>query len=252
MPYPNFHACRLKDPDSFQKDTYVRMTRKSKEYDKEYDVIMAKITGDTKLSEQAYRYKQNIWTASEAKSHCSKHGGSFEAAEKTKEGNMEHETKIKELEAKVATLETDIAARDGEIKALTEENKKLSEDNKRLDKESTVAKSTLDAFKAETKDKDDAVEAEKIMDAVLSDSALSENLHPKVKSQVNWKDYKKDGEFNKDAFKEAFAAETKDWDTRLSGIAGNLGHTETKTIGSGDVGSAFGDENELLLSAHTN
>ena len=74
-PYPNEHACRLKDPDQY--DTCRRGSRESG--GKTYHVIYCKKTGGS-MEEQAYRYPKDTWSASEAKAHCKKHGGSFEAA----------------------------------------------------------------------------------------------------------------------------------------------------------------------------
>jgi len=77
-PFPSEHSCRLRDPDDFNPDSFRRATRKHE--DKEYSVIMGKIKGDTTMTEQAYRYKKEVWTAAEAKTHCKDHDGSFEAA----------------------------------------------------------------------------------------------------------------------------------------------------------------------------
>jgi HK97 family phage prohead protease len=82
MPYENEHACRLREPGDFEKDSFRRTSRKHK--GKEYDVIMGKLKGDDSMTEQAYRYKKNKWTASEAKSHCKEHDGKFEAAKDSK------------------------------------------------------------------------------------------------------------------------------------------------------------------------
>ena len=77
-PYPNEHACRLRDPGDFDKDTFKRYTRDHE--GKEYDIIAGKLKGKTKMTEQAYRYKKKTWKASEAKKHCKSHDGTFEAA----------------------------------------------------------------------------------------------------------------------------------------------------------------------------
>ena len=77
-PYPNEHACRIKNPDDFQEGSFRRTTRDHE--GKEYSIIMGKLKGETTMSEQAYRYEKDTWTASEARSHCKAHDGSFEAA----------------------------------------------------------------------------------------------------------------------------------------------------------------------------
>jgi len=81
-PYPNEHACRLRNPDDFQDDSFRRTSR---EHDgKKYSVIMGRLKDEDTLIEQAYRYPKDIWTADVAKEHCDDHDGTFEAAsEKT-------------------------------------------------------------------------------------------------------------------------------------------------------------------------
>ena len=83
-PYPSEHSCRLRSPDDFRPDSFRRTTRKHK--DKTYSVIMAKLKGEDTMTEQAYRYDKDEWTAAEAKAHCKEHEGSFEAAS----GKCEH------------------------------------------------------------------------------------------------------------------------------------------------------------------
>ncbi len=81
-PYPNEHACRLRPPGDFQKETFRRVSRKHD--GKEYDVIIGKLKGETTMSEQAYRYPKGTWDVEEARSHCKAHDGTFEAAKKGK------------------------------------------------------------------------------------------------------------------------------------------------------------------------
>jgi len=76
-PYPNEHACRLKDPGQY--DTCRRGSRESG--GKTYGVIFCKKKGG-KMEEQSYRYPKDTWSASEARAHCERHEGSFEAAGK--------------------------------------------------------------------------------------------------------------------------------------------------------------------------
>ena len=77
-PYPNEHACRLRDPGDFQEGSFKRSTRKHD--GKEYSIIMGRLQGETTMTEQAYRYNKQTWTAAEAKTHCKDHDGTFEAA----------------------------------------------------------------------------------------------------------------------------------------------------------------------------
>jgi ATP-dependent protease ClpP protease subunit len=83
MPYANEHSCRLRDPDDFKPDSFRRTSRESD--GKKYDVIMGRLKGEDTMTEQAYRYSKDVWSASEARSHCKEHDGSFEAAKKESE-----------------------------------------------------------------------------------------------------------------------------------------------------------------------
>ena len=80
-PYPNEHACRLKDPNRY--DGWGQLKRKHN--NKEYKVIRGKLKDKDRndknaWEDQSFRYKKNIWTASAARSHCKDHNGTFEAA----------------------------------------------------------------------------------------------------------------------------------------------------------------------------
>mgnify|MGYP001611010022 CR=1 FL=1 len=77
-PLPNEHACRLRDPGDFQENSFRRMEREHG--GKKYSVIMGRLTGETALTEQAYRYPKKTWTAASARGHCRSHDGNFEAA----------------------------------------------------------------------------------------------------------------------------------------------------------------------------
>jgi len=77
-PYPNEHACRLRDPDDFEEGSFRRTTRTSD--GKKYSVIMGKLEGEDTMTEQAYRYDKEVWDADDAKTHCKDHDGTFEAA----------------------------------------------------------------------------------------------------------------------------------------------------------------------------
>lgn len=77
-PFPNEHACRLRDPGDFEDDSFVRTVRKHQ--GKAYSVIQARLKGEDSLTDQAYRYKKDTWDAEAARAHCKAHGGKFEAA----------------------------------------------------------------------------------------------------------------------------------------------------------------------------
>ena len=78
MPFPNEHACRLKEPGGFQRGRFRRVSRRSA--GKIYHIIMGRLKGQTTVTEQAYRYPKASWPASQARKHCSEHDGRFEAA----------------------------------------------------------------------------------------------------------------------------------------------------------------------------
>lgn len=94
-PYPNEHACPLRDSKQF-----VRFFRKhvkdTKEVDgykptgKAYDLIIG-YRKDESSDVQSHRYPKKIWTAVQAQKHCKAHGGkSFEPAKRA-EGDIGEE-----------------------------------------------------------------------------------------------------------------------------------------------------------------
>jgi len=95
-PYPNEHACRLRDPGDFKDGSFRRTTREHN--GKTYSVIMGKLKGEDTMTEQAYRYKKTTWTAAQARSHCNSHDGSFETAQSSKSDNPEMEVRVLNLE----------------------------------------------------------------------------------------------------------------------------------------------------------
>ena len=72
-PYPNEHACRLQDPGKFESDSFRRVKREHQ--GKPYYVIMGRLRGESALTEQAYRYPKDKWTAEDARKHCDEHNG---------------------------------------------------------------------------------------------------------------------------------------------------------------------------------
>ena len=77
-PFPNEHACRLRQPGDFKPDSFRRTEREHE--GKKYSVIMGRLKGEDTMTEQAYRYPKETWDAGEAGSHCRSHDGKFEAA----------------------------------------------------------------------------------------------------------------------------------------------------------------------------
>lgn len=75
-PYPNEHACRLKEPNF---DSYNRVNNAGKVNGKRIDFIYGIKNG--KATIQAIRYPKDVWTASAARAHCNTHNPiSFEPA----------------------------------------------------------------------------------------------------------------------------------------------------------------------------
>jgi len=79
MPYPNEHACQLRNPDT------LRMvgSRDRDHAGKPYRILFGipRATAEAESVEQAYRYPAGTWTAGEARAHCAAHDGiDFEPA----------------------------------------------------------------------------------------------------------------------------------------------------------------------------
>lgn len=75
-PFPGEHACRINDPDKYDK---IRRVNDDREHDdKDIDVLYG-IIGDTSEM-QALRYDKDEWTAASAKAHCKDNDGTFEEA----------------------------------------------------------------------------------------------------------------------------------------------------------------------------
>ena len=101
-PYENEHACRLRNPDDFQADSFRRTQREHE--GKKYSIIMGRLKGETTMTEQAYRYPKDTWGAGEARSHCKTHDGTFEAARQESlevpEIKERHEAKLSQAQIK--------------------------------------------------------------------------------------------------------------------------------------------------------
>lgn len=78
MPYPNFHSCRIKEPNLFESDSFRTLKTKTKGL----RFIAGKLKSTGKSAVQSFRYDKTSWTPSRAKNHCEKRDGSFEVAVK--------------------------------------------------------------------------------------------------------------------------------------------------------------------------
>ena len=86
-PYPNEHACRLREPDEFKEKPWGRTERVSD--GKRYSIITGRLKGETTGTEQAYRYPKDTWTEAQARAHCKDHDGIlFEPAEEVKKKDI--------------------------------------------------------------------------------------------------------------------------------------------------------------------
>jgi hypothetical protein len=95
-PYPNEHACRLRDPETLD----IVGSGERKHDGKTYRVIFGKPKGKPQEGsvEQAYRYPVETWSEAEARNHCEAREGSFEPATKDTGEQIEQGEKQKESE----------------------------------------------------------------------------------------------------------------------------------------------------------
>lgn len=103
-PYPNEHACRLRDPGDFEEGSFRRITRTSG--GKKYAIIMGRLKGEDTLTEQAYRYKKEVWSEDEARAHCGEHDGRFEpASDDDKSGRVLSSSNIAKVRSAIEALQ---------------------------------------------------------------------------------------------------------------------------------------------------
>jgi len=77
MPFPNFHACRIREPGEFRKGSIRTVINGG------IHILVGKLKGKSKTTTQAYRYPKGTWGAARARKHCKENGGRFEAASGT-------------------------------------------------------------------------------------------------------------------------------------------------------------------------
>jgi len=180
-PYPNEHACRIRQPGGFQPESFRRMSRDSE--GKKYWVIMGRLKGETTLTEQAYRYPKDVWNVAQARKHCKDHKGiAFEpATEGTGTGPLdikvpqpegtgaevngkgEQEAKLKEIGLFDIKELAEIVNRN---KGLVKENKRLKE---KIEEIELKAGAVLNR-----KNKNDLIEAQKRILNVLDSATTAE------------------------------------------------------------------------------
>lgn len=127
-PFPNEHACRLRNPDDFEKGSFKRMTRTSG--GKKYSVIMGKLEGEDNLTEQAYRYNKDVWDKDDAHDHCTDHDGTFEAASGSAKEEQEQSEEDKAgrvlSAANIAKIRAAVSALNALLSAASEEDSEKS------------------------------------------------------------------------------------------------------------------------------
>jgi len=74
VPYPNEHACRIREPEDFQDGSFRRIKNG------DLAIIIGKLSGESDTTTQAFRYPISDWTEARARAHCEKQDGRFEAA----------------------------------------------------------------------------------------------------------------------------------------------------------------------------
>jgi hypothetical protein len=88
MPYPNFHACRVRDPKDFEEDSFRSIELPKSEGGKGgVIVILGRLNGKTTMTAQAYRFPKSKYTVDEAKEWTKKYNikcKTFEPASKEK------------------------------------------------------------------------------------------------------------------------------------------------------------------------
>lgn len=88
MPYPSEHSCRIRQPGEFQPNSFRRITQGK------LSIIIGRLRGKTTTTAQAYRYPKEDWSETEARTHCRKAGGSFEAAASGAQENVKVEDNL--------------------------------------------------------------------------------------------------------------------------------------------------------------
>lgn len=78
MPFPNEHACRVRDPADFQPGSFRRISQSSD--GRQFSIIIGRLKGASSTTTQAYRYPKATWTVAQARGHCRRHDGTFEPA----------------------------------------------------------------------------------------------------------------------------------------------------------------------------
>ena len=249
MPYENEHACRLKQPSEFKEGSFRRGKRNHD--GKEYSVIYGKLKGSDKMTDQAYRYNKNTWSANEARNHCKNHGGSFEAAKKSKEeGNMDE---TKKLQEQLNSLTKRVDALEADNQALTKANNELQSSNDSLKKANDELTLKMTIMEDKYKKAHESKIADSIMDSILSESAIPKKAHVQIRKLFG--DYSRfveeKGEFKVDsesakAFSEYFKSEVEKIEADLS-LDNSIGISQSKDGFDNNETSKYAAENDDIV-----
>ena len=79
MPFPNEHACRIRQPGLFESGSFRRIKQGK------LSILIARLKGQTTTTTQAFRYPIVDWMTNEARKHCAKNKGRFEKATNAKD-----------------------------------------------------------------------------------------------------------------------------------------------------------------------
>jgi hypothetical protein len=86
MPYPNYHSCRVREPNLFKKDSFRTLHTKTKGL----SIIVATLKKTGKTIVQSYRYNKKEWDKDRAQKHCNNKKGRFEASSQWCNFNADH------------------------------------------------------------------------------------------------------------------------------------------------------------------
>ena len=104
MPFPNEHACRVRDPGDFQDDSFRRIERESD--GKALFLIVGRLKGEDTTTLQSFRYPKDSWSAEAARAHCSDNNGKqFEPASEGEEEESMNSMEIRQLEEQLFEAE---------------------------------------------------------------------------------------------------------------------------------------------------
>ena len=71
-PYPNFHACRILEPDAFDR---FRTSSETTEDGKDMEILFGRHAETGEWALTSYRMSADVWSESEARSFCRAHDG---------------------------------------------------------------------------------------------------------------------------------------------------------------------------------